>query len=123
VHELALCRSIYGIVDRARGDRQVEVVHLQVGRLRQVVPETLEYCWRVVTETTPLAGSRLDVDHVPVVLDCSCGARTTVEHDLVLTCASCDSADVTLHTGEELLVTSLDLVVATPAAGPSAREA
>jgi hydrogenase nickel incorporation protein HypA/HybF len=94
-----------------------------VGRLRQVVPETLEYCWRVVTETTPLAGSRLDVDHVPVVLDCSCGARTTVEHDLVLTCASCDSADVTLHTGEELLVTSLDLVVATPAAGPSAREA
>jgi hydrogenase nickel incorporation protein HypA/HybF len=117
-----MCRSIYGIVDRARDGRQVEVVHLQVGRLRQAVPETLEYCWRLVTETTPLAGSRLDIDHVPVVLDCSCGARTTVEHDLALTCGSCNGADVTLHSGEELLVTSLDLALTSPTSGPIAGE-
>lgn len=120
MHELSLCRSIYGIVDRSRGERRVEVVHLQVGRLRQVVPETLEYCWRLTTETTPLAGSRLDIDHVPVVLDCSCGASTTVERDLVLACASCQGGEVTLRTGEELLVTSLDLL---EGAGQSAAEA
>jgi hydrogenase nickel incorporation protein HypA/HybF len=122
VHELALCRSIYGIVDRARGDRQVEVVRLQVGQLRQAVPETLEYCWGMVTEATPLAGSRLDIDHVPVVLDCSCGARTTVEHDLVLTCASCSGSDITLHSGEELMVTSLDLTAAASTADATSRE-
>lgn len=111
MHELSLCRSIYGIVDGARKDRPVSVVHLQVGQLRQVVPDTLVYCWGLITETTPLAGSELDIDHVPVRLDCSaCGERTTVEHTLVLTCAACSGGDITLHTGEEFMVTSIDLL-------------
>lgn len=110
MHELSLCRSIYGIVDGARRDRPVTTVHLQVGQLRQVVPATLEHCWGFVTDTTPLAGSVLEIDHVPVRLDCrACGERTTVEHVLVLTCAACGSGDISLHTGEEFLVTSIDL--------------
>lgn len=113
MHELSLCRSIYGIVDKARDDRTVTAIHLQVGQLRQVVPDTLTYCWSMITETTPLAGSTLDIDHVPVRLDCAaCGERTTVEHVLVLTCAACSSGDISLHTGEEFMVTSIDLAPA-----------
>ena len=113
MHELSLCRSIYGIVDKARGDRSVSTVHLQVGQLRQVVPDTLSYCWSMIIEASPLAGSELDIDHVPVRLDCAaCGARTTVEHVLVLTCSTCHSGDITLHTGEEFMVTSIDLAPA-----------
>jgi len=114
MHELSLCRSIHGIVDRARrqhGGRPVSVVHLQVGQLRQVVPETLAYCWGLVADTGPLAGSRLDIDHVPIALDChGCGETTTVSHVLVLTCSSCGSGDVRVLRGEEFLVTSIDLV-------------
>lgn len=110
MHELSLCRSIHGIVDGARGDRSVTTVHLQVGQLRQVVPETLSYCWGLVTETGPLAGSVLEIDHVPVVLDCrTCGATTRVAHVLVLTCSACGGGDVALVSGEEFLVTSIDL--------------
>jgi len=115
VHELSLCRSIYGIVDAARGDREVEVVHLEVGQLRQVVPDTLLYCWTMVTADTDLAGSRLDIDHVPVTLDCTaCGAQTTPGHALVLTCAACGSGNITLHTGEEFMVTSMDITAREP---------
>lgn len=114
MHELSLCRGIYGIVDGARDGREVQAVHLQVGQLRQVVPATLVYCWEMVTETTPLEGSRLEIDHVPVVLDCTdCGARTMVEHALVLTCSACRSGAISLHTGEEFMVTSLDLTLTT----------
>lgn len=110
MHELSLCHSIIGIVDRARRDRAVSVVHLQVGHLRQVVPETLRYCWTLVTEATPLAGSVLEIDHVPVRLACgACGAETEVEHALVLTCRACESGQVTPVTGEEFLVTTIDL--------------
>lgn len=111
MHELSLCRDIYGIVDRARDGQHVTAVHLQIGQLRQVVPATLAYCWHLVVESTPMAGSELDVDHVPVVLDCAaCGARTTVGHALALTCSGCSSGDVTLVAGEEMLVTSIDLL-------------
>jgi hydrogenase nickel incorporation protein HypA/HybF len=111
VHELSLCRSIHDIVDRARDGRRVRAVNLQVGQLRQVVPDTLTYCWGLVCAEGPLAGSELVVDHVPVVLECrDCGERTTAAHVLVLTCASCGSGAVDLRSGEELLVTSLDVV-------------
>jgi len=111
MHELSLCRSIYAIVDRARGERPVRAVNLRVGQLRQVVPETLEYCWGLVCGDGPLAGSELVVDHVPVVVHCrDCGVRTTVTETLLLLCGSCRSGAVDVTSGEELLVTSVDLV-------------
>jgi len=120
VHELSLCHHIAGIAERARDGRSVIAVHVRVGQLRQVVPETLVWCWGMVTEDTPLAGSRLEVDHVPVVVDCaSCGATTTLAHALVLTCGDCESGETSIRTGEELLVTTLDLA---PATVPTAQE-
>ena len=114
MHELSLCRSSYDIVERALAARpgdSVEAVHLQVGQLRQVVPESLEFCWGMVTEGSPLAGSSLVIDHVPVVLDGgSCGASTTAARTLVLTCGSCGGGTITVRTGEEFMVTSLDVV-------------
>lgn len=110
MHELSLCGAIYEIADRAAAGRQVSVIHLQVGRLRQVVPDTLTYCWTVVCDQTPLAGSRLDVDYRPVTLRCrGCAHDTTVSKDLLLLCRACGSSDVSVTGGEELLVTSLEL--------------
>ncbi len=115
MHELSLCQSIHRIVDRAREGRPVEVVNLTVGRLRQVVPDTLTSCWTLVTDGGPLAGSRLEVDHVPVVLDCAdCGRRTTLADLPLLTCGCCGSGSVSVVSGEELLVTSIDLADPTP---------
>lgn len=110
MHELSLCHSIYQVVDRARAGREVRTVYLQVGQLRQVVPETLAYCWGLVTADGPLAGAELAIDHVPVVVRCaSCGEETPVEHALVLVCGGCGSGDTKPVRGEEFMVTSLDL--------------
>jgi hydrogenase nickel incorporation protein HypA/HybF len=118
MHELALCQSVYGIADRARDGRPVAVVHLRVGALRQVVPGTLTYCWGVVTDTTPLEGSLLDVEAVPGTLACrSCGATTVLADRFVIACGACAGADVDVVRGEELMVTSLDLVVAVTTSG------
>ena len=54
--------------------RPVEVVNVQVGQLRQVVPETLSYCWTIVCEGGELDGSRLAIESIPVVVRCAdCG--------------------------------------------------
>jgi hydrogenase nickel incorporation protein HypA/HybF len=118
VHELSLCNSIQQVVARAAGDRPVVVVHLRVGRLRQVVPDTLRYCWTLVTAEGPLAGSELRIDPVPVSGRCRiCAAETTVEEVLVLVCGACGSPDLELLTGEEFLITTLDLADAGADAG------
>lgn len=110
MHELSLCRSIFGIVDTAREGREVDRVHLRVGMLRQVVPETLEHCWGLLTAETALEGSRLVIDHVPVQLRCTeCGEVTVAEERLIFVCRRCDSTKVELLAGEEFMVTTMDV--------------
>ncbi len=110
MHEVSLCGAIYEIADRAAAGRDVSVIHLQVGQLRQVVPDTLTFCWTVVCDDTRLAGSRLEVDYRPVILRCrQCGESTTLSGELLLLCGGCGSSEVSVVGGEELLVTSVDL--------------
>lgn len=107
---MSLCRSIYRITEQAAAGRAVDVVHLRVGRLRQVVPETLRYCWGLVVAEGSLAGSRLEIEHVPIELSCrDCAARTGVAHELILVCGACGGARCDVVAGEEFLLTSLEL--------------
>lgn len=112
MHELSICTSIARIVGQHADGHPVARVHLRVGHLRQVVPDTLRYSWEVVVDGTPLAGSTLEIDHVPAVVECrTCGARTELSTP-VFRC-TCGSTDVAVASGDELLVTSLDLVTST----------
>lgn len=109
MHELSLCRCIQGIVRAHAAGRAVVRVELRVGHLRQVVPDTLARCWELLTEGTELAGTVLDVDEVPAVVECrSCGERTVLDAP-VLRCGTCGDRDVVLVAGEELLVAALEL--------------
>jgi hydrogenase nickel incorporation protein HypA/HybF len=109
VHELSLSRSIGQIVRKHAAGRQVEVVHLRVGQLRQVVPDSLVYCWGLVNEGTECEGSVLDIDHVPASVLCDdCGA-TTLLGEMRMSCDACGSSKVAVTTGEEFLVTSIEL--------------
>jgi len=110
MHELSLCRSIETIVLRAAEGRRVGVVEVDVGDLRQVVPSTLEYCWGLVVAGTALAGSRLDVTHIPAVLECeNCGHKTTLDDLPIMKCESCGNTDVRVISGEEFMVAAIQL--------------
>jgi hydrogenase nickel incorporation protein HypA/HybF len=111
MHELSLCGAIAEIVSRRAGDRRVEVVHLQIGQLRQVVPDALTFCWSMLTENTDLHGSTLDVDRVAAVLICrTCGVRGALAEPPAFACIACGGVDVAVEAGEEFAVTALDLV-------------
>ncbi|MCI9888435.1 hydrogenase maturation nickel metallochaperone HypA [Micrococcales bacterium 31B] len=108
MHELSLCASIYDIAARAAEGRPVRSIGLDVGQMRQVVPQTLEYCWGLVSEGTSLAGSVLDINHIAVEISCiGCSARTVISGPPVLRCGECDSTAVTLERGEEFMLTTL----------------
>lgn len=110
MHEMSLCGSIFGVVDRTAAGRRVSVVHLQVGQLRQVVPDTLRYCWSMFSADTVLAGSELEIDSVPVSVRClDCELDTTLTDQLLLLCSHCGNSNVAVRAGEEFMLTALDL--------------
>lgn len=111
MHELSLCGAIADIVSRRAGDRRVDVIHLRIGQLRQVVPDTLSFCWTLVSEGTDLDGSVLDVERVPAVLECrSCATRFGLDGQVSFACRSCGGLDVAVRAGDDFDVTALDLV-------------
>jgi hydrogenase nickel incorporation protein HypA/HybF len=110
MHELSLCGAIAEIAYRRAGDRPVEVIHVRIGQLRQVVPDTLTFCWSMVSDGTDLAGSVLAVERVPAVLRCrTCGVETEHGQHIAFACVACGGLDVDAVAGEEFLVTELEL--------------
>ena len=109
MHELALCEAIVDTVTHHARGRRVRQVNLRIGHFRQVVPDTLTFCWDVWVRNTELESSVLSIASVPAALECGECASTTTLVDPYRLCGSCGSADVTMISGEEFLVESLDL--------------
>ncbi len=110
MHELAMCAAIAETVSRHAEGSEVRAVNVEIGHLRQVVPDTLQFCWSLHTEGTGLEGAALVVDHLPAVVRCrSCGAATELAEPL-LVCGTCTGSDVELTGGDELSIVSVDLV-------------
>lgn len=114
MHELALSRSIYRIALRAAAGRPVSVISLDVGVLRQVVPEALVFAWSATSRQSPnLAESKLEINLIPAVIECrDCGAQTLIEDDLIFACQACKSTSYLVKTGEEFTLTSIDITQA-----------
>lgn len=112
VHELSLCQAIAGVVKPHASGRHVDVVRVQVGALRQVVPESLEFCWSLVCEhlDDTMADTQLELEFVPAEVACRpCGERSVIDSRWSVCCAKCESVDVEVLRGNEFLVTSIQV--------------
>ena len=109
MHELSIADAVVTIArEHARG-RRVTSVEVKIGRLRQVVPDALEFAFELVAAGTEIEGAALEVEHVPVRVRC---ARCKIESEapeFPLACAGCGSVHVDVVAGDELLVESLEL--------------
>ncbi len=112
MHELSICSAIADAAAKHADGHSVSQVTVQIGHLRQVVPDALQFSWEIVASTTAeeLTKADLVVQEVAAVVECqTCGARTTLDLP-ILSCGSCGGFEVTLISGEELRVVSIDLV-------------
>ena len=108
MHEVALSMQLARIVTKAADNRKVLVVRLEVGALRQVVPDTLAHAWRFVVKDTDLGGSRLDVDWKPVVLECPAGHVAELPEPWGFDCRICGEPAKVVG-GEEFRVLDIEL--------------
>lgn len=109
MHELSICSSMVGIVREHAAGREVRAVHIRIGEMRQIVPDTLVYCWSLVTEQSELEGAELRVERIPAKIRCNGCGNEQVLDNLAFVCATCSGSAVDLVEGDEFLITSLDL--------------
>jgi hydrogenase nickel incorporation protein HypA/HybF len=110
MHELAITQRVVDLVVERTTGRQVGLVRVEVGALSGVVPDSMQFCYELLTNGTSLEGSRLVIERTAGAAHCRFCGRDFVLDDLILLCP-CGSADVDLIAGKELQVLSVELVV------------
>ena len=80
MHELSIVSSIVDSVTEtleAYPGARVKEVRLRVGALASVVEDSLQFCYGIATDGTPLEGSKLVVKILPVMMHCDSLRRRT----------------------------------------------
>jgi hydrogenase nickel incorporation protein HypA/HybF len=112
MHELSIAMSIVELAQEElerRGGR-INAVHLKLGALSGVVKEALLSSYEMACEDTPLQGSRLVFEEIPVVIFCSqCQAQRTLSSVQWFCCSECGTPTSEIVQGKELEVTALEI--------------
>jgi hydrogenase nickel incorporation protein HypA/HybF len=113
MHELSIVSSIVDSVMttlEAYPGARVQEVRLRIGALASVVEDSLQFCYGIATDGTPLEGSKLVVKIVPVVMHCErCGQDIEIASLQSFRCPRCDEPVSDLRQGRELEIESIEI--------------
>jgi hydrogenase nickel incorporation protein HypA/HybF len=113
VHELSIVSSIVDSVTEtleAYPGARVKEVRLRVGALASVVEDSLQFCYGIATDGTPLEGSKLVVTILPVLMRCdSCKQDVEIASLQSFRCPRCDEPVSDLRQGRELELESIEI--------------
>ncbi len=121
MHELSISSAIVDTVIRHARGRRVSAVRLQVGALRQVVPQSLDFYFGIASRDTVCDGADLELELIDALLRCAAcenewdpAPGTTHDRDPAallpqFRCPRCSAAGAAVLAGDELLVDSIDV--------------
>jgi hydrogenase nickel incorporation protein HypA/HybF len=112
MHELSIAM---GIVEAAAEEAElrhakVSAVHLKLGALSGVVKDALLFSYEIACQDTPLAGSKLVIEDIPVAVFCArCQKTHTLASLQSFTCPDCGTPTMDIRQGKELEVFALEI--------------
>jgi hydrogenase nickel incorporation protein HypA/HybF len=112
MHELSIALSLVDLAqeEAARHTGRVCAVHLRVGALAGVVPDALLASYEMACFETPLEGSRLVIEEVPVVVYCpNCQVQRPLESVQSFCCPECGTPTPQVDGGRELELVALEM--------------
>ena len=112
MHEFSLVSSILETalsVAAEHGDLPIETVVVEIGALRQVVPEALAFAFEAAVKDTLAADAELDWREIPARIACAQCAEEYAPADVFWICPACGAPGGRVVTGEELLLKSVTL--------------
>ena len=110
MHEFSIASAVVDTVVRHAAGRRVTVVTVRCGRLRQVVPDSLDFAFGLVARETVCEGARLEQEQVAARLRCAACEREWEIELPAFRCPACGTGEVEVVSGEELEVESIEVL-------------
>lgn len=115
---MALGSAVVNTATKHAAGRQVKVVTMSIGKLRQVVPDSLSFYFDIIAKDTVCDGARLDINIVPALLRCENCEKEWEPDFPTFRCPFCADSKVTVLSGEEFMVESLEVEEDEPCTAP-----
>jgi hydrogenase nickel incorporation protein HypA/HybF len=107
VHELGIAQGVIEAVTERLPGVKIISVRLEVGALSGVAPDSLRFSFGLAAQGTALEGASLEIIQSPARCHCrACGADFEPGEPVAPLCP-CGSADVTVLSGQELRIASV----------------
>lgn len=112
MHEMSIAQSLIDVIREEMAAAEATIlrsVRLQIGRLTAIVPESLTFCFEVITKGTDLEGARLIIEAVPIKGFCKECEREFEIEEYTFICPACGSSQIKITAGEELSVVEIEV--------------
>ena len=112
MHELAICQSLLASVQQTAQDHKAQSVAkitVSIGPLSGVEAALLKRAWTIARAGTLAANASITIKLMPLIVECTlCGHQGAALANRLI-CEDCGDWRVILISGDEMLLTSLEL--------------
>ncbi len=113
MHEMGIALEIIDIainsIPKDLKNSKVKKINVKLGKLSAVTPENLKFCFDVASKDGILEGAELSLEIVEVTVECRvCGFKSII-HEPLFKCERCDSESVSILSGRELDMYSIEI--------------
>jgi len=113
MHEMGIALQIIDIVKASipndMKDQPVKSVNLSIGKFSAVIPDSLRFCFQIAVKDTVIENEELHITEQPVVIQCKACQKNQVLTEPIFICNFCKSSDVTMISGNELDIVSIEM--------------
>lgn len=111
MHELSIIENIFTKIEQTAKDnhlKKITKVTLKIGKLRQVMPDFLDFAFKAVAEGTIAENAKLIIIEIPVKIFCNKCKEEFIVKDNVYFCPKCESTEIEILSGKELFLDSIE---------------
>jgi hydrogenase nickel incorporation protein HypA/HybF len=112
MHEMSIAQSLINILQEEmakHGASTLRSVRLSIGEMSAIVPESLSFCFEIITQDTPLEGAKLLMDRIPLKGYCPACDQSFDIKDFVFVCPVCGSSQIETIEGQELSIVEMEV--------------
>jgi len=112
MHELSVTENILNIAtSHAQKADAIKVtdIHIIIGRLSSIVDDSIQFYWDMISENTICFGAQLHFERRPAEILClNCNQKFSINTELT-PCPNCNSMSLTVLSGEEFWLDSIEI--------------
>jgi hydrogenase nickel incorporation protein HypA/HybF len=110
MHEMSIAQSLFDILEeemKKNNAKTLRSVRLRIGELSAIVPDSLSFCFEVMTAGTHMEGAELVMDIVPLEGLCRTCGRSFEIKDYAFQCPYCQGTEIDTLSGQDLSIVEM----------------